>query len=156
MTNTKTCTKCKLSKPLTEFTKVNTPQEYKSRCKSCTNEYERDLLARIKISDPIRYAKKIKSITTRIVEFRKRQPASQTKYYLKHHYNLTIEQLEDMKIAQNNQCAICGINPKDNLVVDHNHITGKVRGLLCSSCNKGLGFFKDNIQRLQSAIVYLQ
>ena len=52
-----------------------------------------------------------------------------------------------------NLCCICG--EKQELVIDHDHRTGKVRGLLCGSCNKGLGFFKDNKKYLNSAIKYL-
>lgn len=50
-------------------------------------------------------------------------------------------------------CAICGI--EGNLVVDHNHTTLKIRGMLCTNCNLGLGHFKDNKDLLQSAISYL-
>lgn len=45
---------------------------------------------------------------------------------------------------------------KEELVIDHNHQTGKVRGLLCANCNNGLGFFMDNIENLKEAIRYLE
>jgi len=63
-----------------------------------------------------------------------------------------------MLLQQNNACAICGITASeitDKLVIDHNHETLVVRGLLCSYCNKGLGFFKDSPTRLAMAIEYL-
>ncbi len=57
-----------------------------------------------------------------------------------------------------NKCAICGGKPlsKRLLDIDHDHKTGKIRGLLCRKCNLGLGLFKDNETSLQTAISYLQ
>lgn len=65
---------------------------------------------------------------------------------------------ENLLEKQNNACAICGITVEENgkkLVVDHNHETLQVRGLLCHYCNSGLGFFKDSPTRLSIAIEYL-
>ena len=75
---------------------------------------------------------------------------------IKRKYNLTLEQYEELKTKQNNVCVICnksfqGITPH----VDHCHTTNKIRGLLCTQCNVGLGSFKDNIESLQNAIKYL-
>lgn len=63
-------------------------------------------------------------------------------------YNISLEDYERMSLEQNHKCAICG-NPEMNnknkvLCVDHDHTTGKIRSLLCGSCNTGLGSFKDN------------
>lgn len=55
---------------------------------------------------------------------------------------------------QGNACAICKEQKK--LVVDHDHQTGKVRGLLCTACNNGLGVFSDNSIRLRIAVDYLE
>lgn len=72
-------------------------------------------------------------------------------------YGLTEEQFRRMYLDQKGLCAIC---PKRmsgrDCHIDHDHVTGKVRGLLCSSCNTGLGFFKDSVRLLASAIVYLE
>ena len=60
---------------------------------------------------------------------------------------------------QKGKCAICGIkreNIKRDFANDHNHKTGKIRGLLCGNCNMGLGQFSDNIKTLQKAIKYLE
>lgn len=65
---------------------------------------------------------------------------------------------QDILKKQNNSCAICGITPEesdDKLIIDHNHETLTVRGVLCSYCNKGLGFFKDSPTHLAMAIEYL-
>jgi hypothetical protein len=58
---------------------------------------------------------------------------------------------------QNNTCAICGnINTYKSMNVDHNHTTGEIRGLLCHTCNKALGLFKEDLNILTSACNYLK
>lgn len=69
-------------------------------------------------------------------------------------YGLTEIELKDLLEQQDNKCSICNIYTED-FHVDHDHKTGKLRGLLCENCNHGLGKFKDNIQILQNAIQYL-
>lgn len=76
------------------------------------------------------------------------------KEVLKKVYGLTTEQFETMKINQKGLCLICAEPPK-SFHVDHDHKTGKVRGLLCRICNAGLGYFHDHVGRLASAITYL-
>lgn len=77
--------------------------------------------------------------------------------YLKR-YGITTEQFNETIVRQNNVCFICGrSNPSGRaLSVDHNHITKKVRKLLCDKCNKGLGHFEDNIIIMERAIQYLK
>lgn len=87
---------------------------------------------------------------------------------LNHKYQIkklgcSVEQYEDLLKKQGGSCAICkksvghischGVRAK--LSVDHNHETGKIRGLLCGKCNRGLGWFSDSIKTLYSAIRYL-
>ena len=76
---------------------------------------------------------------------------------LKKRYNISIEDYNQMFVDQNGVCAICKGKcvTGRNLSVDHNHETGKVRGLLCLDCNAGLGHFKDNKSILLEAIKYL-
>lgn len=84
---------------------------------------------------------------------------------LKRHYGITVDDFERMRNEQNGVCKICK-KPETRidstskkirrLAVDHCHNSGKVRGLLCSSCNVALGSFKDDIQLLQKAIDYLR
>jgi hypothetical protein len=57
-------------------------------------------------------------------------------------------------ISSNQNCMICG--KEEKLVVDHDHETGKVRGLLCNHCNRGLGHFRDSVQFLDLAAKYLK
>jgi hypothetical protein len=75
----------------------------------------------------------------------------------RHRYDMTPEGYEARLTAQGGVCAICHQPPNGKvLVVDHDHRTGKVRGLLCSSCNKGLGFLKDDSALLRAATAYLE
>lgn len=68
---------------------------------------------------------------------------------LKSCYNLTIEQHDEMMLNQGGMCAICDCEAK--LMIDHDHKTGKVRQLLCRSCNALLGRFKDSAERATEA-----
>ena len=76
-------------------------------------------------------------------------------------YGISIERYEQMLAEQNGVCAICGSSENgdkstDRFHVDHCHTTGIVRGLLCLSCNHGLGKFKDSVESLRSAVRYLE
>jgi hypothetical protein len=80
------------------------------------------------------------------------------KSQLKNRYNLTIEQKDNLILQQNNCCAICGekfVSSK-HTHVDHCHKTNKIRKILCTSCNTGLGCFNDDQERLKKAIDYLE
>jgi hypothetical protein len=73
-------------------------------------------------------------------------------------YRLTPAQYKAMLDEQDGRCAICDFLPyrTHDLYIDHNHETGKVRGLLCSNCNTGLGLFKDNPRIVDRAWEYLE
>lgn len=82
---------------------------------------------------------------------------------LKKKFDIGMKEYIEMAITQNNTCAICHQPERQMrgetlklLAVDHCHATGKIRGLLCVACNKGLGQFDDNEERLSSAISYLK
>jgi hypothetical protein len=68
-------------------------------------------------------------------------------------YGLTPEDFDHMILERAGCCDIC-LQPA-LLVVDHNHETGKVRGLLCDQCNQAIGLMRDDAERLKSAAVYL-
>jgi hypothetical protein len=73
-------------------------------------------------------------------------------------FGISEMQYHALLISQVARCAICGGKPKGAkrvLCVDHNHVTGKVRGLLCDTCNQALGLFHDSPVLLASAIDYL-
>ena len=73
-------------------------------------------------------------------------------------YGMSIEDYEELLHTQDNKCAVCRVDKKhlkQRMAVDHNHDTGAVRGLLCSSCNRGLGYFKDNPDFVLAGYKYL-
>lgn len=71
-------------------------------------------------------------------------------------YGLSLEGLAQLKEQQNNQCGICGCWLTEGLlVVDHDHDTGVVRGLLCRWCNLAIGFLKDDAELVERAVSYL-
>jgi hypothetical protein len=77
---------------------------------------------------------------------------------IRNQYGITLAQYNSMLEAQNYTCAICGNGDEvegRRLAIDHCHTTGKVRGLLCGKCNRGLGLFYDNQELLSNAIKYL-
>lgn len=83
--------------------------------------------------------------------------------YYKKTYGSSLIEIESLLEKQNNLCFICeeiGFKMKDSvhspLNVDHDHSTGKVRGLLCHNCNRALGLLKDDTNRLKRAISYLE
>ncbi len=85
-----------------------------------------------------------------------------TNNYLQRNYGITLEDYNTMYEEQGGVCKVCGDvgftmakHHKVKLVVDHNHKTGEVRGLLCHNCNRGLGLFQDDLSILQKAIKYL-
>lgn len=88
--------------------------------------------------------------------------AHSDKYY-KRNYGVSLREMFTMMDKQDWKCAICktfGFKMRDNhisgLNLDHCHSTGKVRGLLCHNCNRGLGLFQDNPEYLRQAALYLE
>lgn len=82
------------------------------------------------------------------------------KYRLKTH-GMTMADYDALLQQQGGRCAICGRNSGNHkkttaFQVDHDHKTGTVRGLLCTSCNRGIGWFVDSIPNLRMAIAYLE
>lgn len=79
---------------------------------------------------------------------------------LKTKYGLTEATFDEMLERQGGGCGICGTQEPQGrgqrLHVDHDHKTGQVRGLLCTSCNNGLGRFHDDVDLLRAAVAYLQ
>ena len=74
-------------------------------------------------------------------------------------YNITPEEFDALYDKQQGRCAICNKTKEETLTpicIDHSNKTNKVRGLLCLTCNRGLGYFKDDINLLLNAIEYLK
>ncbi len=92
------------------------------------------------------------------IKYKKLDPLYSRKLHLKERYGITQEDFEKTFKKQNNSCSICKtkVSKGKGFVVDHNHNTNQVRGILCDACNKALGGFQDNKQILKLAISYLE
>lgn len=129
----KFCSRCNKNKSFDKFhLDTRTKDGYRSNCKDCRVELSREDY----VKDPRRY---------RDVQ-------------LKRHYGINIEEYEKLIRDNNGKCAICKreCSTKRKLCVDHCHVKNKVRGLLCNSCNQGLGKFEDSVEFLIEAIKYLR
>lgn len=92
-------------------------------------------------------------------EWREANPKGHWASHLKNRYGLTLTDYQQLVKRQGNKCAICFSKKpggRGRWHVDHDHASGKVRGLLCQHCNLGLGHFRDNPLFLASAIDYLK
>ena len=87
--------------------------------------------------------------------WRGKNPTKSRSAYLKRTYEISLEEYELLKLIQEGRCAIC-LEKHQRLVIDHCHKTNAVRSLLCTTCNAGLGQFKDSIKLLGEAIKYLE
>lgn len=135
----KVCGDCKCDKPADEFSKnICTLDGLNSRCKTCMKQRWRNMRAK----NPEMVLRRQRSSN------------------LRRCYGITNDGYNQRYVDQNGGCAICkSTNPGGgnlHFAVDHDHATGTVRGLLCSCCNTGLGFFKDNAALLLRAVDYLR
>lgn len=144
----KTCSKCRATKRASEFyLDRSTGDGLRAYCKSCDRqnaETWRKENRRAKLDQQRRWS----------ANNRDRLRA----YDLKRNYGITQEEYDDLLTDQQSRCAICATpdpGGKGRFHVDHDHETDIVRGLLCHSCNTGLGLFADDPDRLRSALVYL-
>lgn len=92
-----------------------------------------------------------------MAEYERRNPdklaTNRRRYGVKKRYGLTLEEADALVARADGRCDLCGDETRPN--IDHCHATGKVRGVLCAPCNKGLGLFQDSPERLTKAIAYL-
>lgn len=142
----KLCTKCDKKKPMTDFHKKKASKDGRqSRCKQCNKEstqaWQKENSKRFEESWKARDELNRKN--------------GHTKFRRAKRYGLTIEELDNLLKEAGGVCKICPREPIKWLVIDHDHVTGVVRGVLCERCNQGLGLFNDNVEWLQNAIKYL-
>ena len=107
------------------------------------------------------YCYECKRIRTK--EARKKNPELTAIYgrrsNLRRFYNLEESEYNDLFDGQNGQCAICSKDLERvsrSTHIDHCHNTGKIRGILCHQCNTAIGLLGDDIEKLKSAIKYLE
>jgi hypothetical protein len=125
---TKVCADCRLRKALDDFPRnKNSKDGRHSYCKLCNNARSR--------------------------ESRDRLHGGSRHYHLKRRYGIGADDFDRLVEEQGGVCAICGRPDPEH--VDHSHVTGAVRGILCFNCNGGLGQFRDSVDALRNAVAYL-
>jgi hypothetical protein len=129
----KCCVRCGNTKPASEF---------------CSNARHRDQL-----STYCRVCTRSLAVTV--------DPEQARAWRYEREFGLTIADYDRMLARQGGQCAICGRRdagntPKGRFCIDHDHVTGQVRALLCEKCNRGLGHYDDDPERLEAAARYLR
>ncbi len=137
----RTCNKCHQVKDLEQdfyLTGRKTDKNKTNRhytCKECTK-------ARLKISES-------------------QSPERKRELHLRRKYDISLEEYDQMLELQGGKCALCpattpgGKHNNENWCVDHDHVTGKVRELLCNDCNLVLGIIKDSPEHLGRMITYI-
>lgn len=90
--------------------------------------------------------------------WKSKNPANVAKYNERKRlkcYDLSQDKHDEMFLAQGGKCAICKKSQQEKLAIDHDKISGKVRGLLCDKCNMGIGLLDHCLENLESAFKYL-
>lgn len=146
MVNSKTCLRCDGIYSIADFGKDNSkPDNRMIYCRNCTRKINKANKSRPAFKE----SRKLK---------RRKYSDKERNWLLKYRYGITLEEFNNMFELQGRTCALCDSSKSDskNFVVDHDHKSGKVRGILCSYCNRALGMFKDDVDILNKAIVYLK
>lgn len=146
MANEKQCRTCGTVKPLEQYAVQRGGRDgTRNRCKACDSE---DTMRR-----------------------RDADPDKALDQHLRRAFGITLADYRERLVAQGGVCAVCGEPPtvalgvpsrrqgravRPRLVVDHNHETGEIRGLLCTPCNRGIGFLGDTIDGVRRALAYLE
>lgn len=131
----KRCSRCCRFLPLSEFS-IGKDLRPRSRCMDCGREHSRE----------------------QRVKYPERHREIRRKSQFKRKYGISINDYNTLFKNQGGKCAICKTHQNDlpsSLVIDHDHITDRVRGLLCSNCNLAIGLLKENVDTLDNAIIYL-
>lgn len=148
---TKKCKKCLEEKPLSSFNRASGNRDgLRGECSLCQSKYYKQY-----------YKNNDEKIKKRKASWREQNKESYQAYFDEWRYGI------DRKVAirlrkkrKNSKCHICGLSAKDVhkniLYIDHDHSDGKLRGLLCDKCNRGLGYFRDNQEFLRNAADYLE
>ena len=110
--------------------------------------------AEVAVYNPEKYNPEIRRKS--YLKHKEKYKLSMREYSLKRKFNLSLEEYQVLLERQNGVCGICKNKCTRELAVDHCHITGRVRGLLCNNCNRGIGHLRDSIDVLSAAITYLK
>jgi hypothetical protein len=161
--NSKKCPMCGEDLPLSAFCKNMSAKDGLNRiCRTCSavclrgymlNNRDKVLATR---KEAYKIHKEKRNETARNYSLKNKDKIASYKRLKK--YGLSEENFQSMLKTQGGKCYSC-LAPFSNetrIEVDHSHFTGEVRGLLCGKCNRGVGFFDDNPDRLDRAANYVE
>jgi hypothetical protein len=130
MSDRKVCPDCAEEKPLEDFPRFHRNKDGRGTyCKPCHNSRNRETITRL-------------------------YGGSTRHYHLKQKYGIGAAEVERLIQHQGGVCAVCQKRPATQ--VDHDHVTGGIRGILCIYCNAAMGAFRDDPAVIASAIEYLE
>lgn len=143
----KTCRLCQTPKPLDQFSlNARSPDGRHPWCKECKNDRQRGHYDRNR--EAILAKQKLR--------IRQADGSNRRRDWVRNGVEISVEEYRALLEQQGGVCAICAQpDPKRELSVDHCHETGRVRGLLCQSCNWGIGLLKDDPTLIEAALNYL-
>lgn len=165
--DSKECSICHEVLPFSDFyLDKNKTRGITSSCKKCSRKYNKENHASREKTREYYYSgnrykevqkrkKELQELKDRFLEYGVRW---KTLSYFKQTYNITIEEYLQLIIDCDNKCIVCNTSFKDNTKnrhVDHDHATGKVRGILCGNCNIALGLLKDNPNTISNLLDYI-
>lgn len=181
--NRKVCLNCNILKPICDFYGRHVSKN--DWCKNCLRKARKNVPPGKKFCTICKEAKDIEEFHPDVVHGKPRitswcepcnkkrtndlnraryDPREGRSQHLHYTYGITLEEYEAMLRQQGGVCAICKqpetyLHPRwktpNNLVVDHNHKTGKIRALLCQHCNRALGLLRDDIEFTKTVLQYL-
>lgn len=142
----KECSKCKLNKCTSLFYKDSSRSDgLQKLCKPCDNDRVRERKKRTGYKESPEKSKRWRAKNKSKTRFQR----------IKRKYNIDEEGFNDILESQGNSCEICK-SSEWLPVVDHDHLTGSVRGLLCSNCNTALGLLKENEDSVMGLLNYIR
>jgi hypothetical protein len=158
----KRCKKCGEEKPIQDFYASKGARDgHRPECKVCTS-------ARRKLWYQANRDREIERVRAwqqanheyylqKQAEYRRSTARDHRSGHLKRKFGITLEEYERILEKQGGGCAICEDPPNEriSLHVDHDHVTGEIRGLLCVRCNNGIGLFRENPDLLKRAARYV-
>lgn len=146
----RTCKKCGENKPMNMFYYKTLNKE--GRCKPCVSDMRKTS-----------YRNTRDQVITRVTKYRRENPEKIRGTKLKQEYGLSIERYNAMLASQDHVCAGC-LKPEStiwrgrvlSLAVDHDHLNGDIRGLLCMRCNRALGMLGEDLDTMRRLIDYVE
>lgn len=160
----KACRICARKKLLSDFHRASGMRDgHRSECKECTREIRRRYYANHRDESIARVERWRRENPKKFEAWKKRNReenrdrirVSNRRGHLRRKYGISLEDFDFLVVAQAGRCALCDRHDGHGLHVDHDHTSGRVRGLLCGKCNKAIGLLDEDPRLFAAAVGYL-